>query len=109
MVQPPFKIFLVPTWLRVPIWSGTSVFVCAVRVLVCAVSFRLCCESFGLSCESFRLCCEHLVCAVGYLILLWGFCYRCNQFVIAVTVVGHRTYSYHYGTLYFLYQLRSVV
>ena len=23
MVQPPFEIFLVPTWLRVPIWSGT--------------------------------------------------------------------------------------
>ena len=25
MVQPPFEIFLVPTWLRVPIWSGTLV------------------------------------------------------------------------------------
>ena len=24
MVQPPFEIFLVPTWLRVPIWSGTQ-------------------------------------------------------------------------------------
>ena len=24
MVQPPFEIFLVPTWLRVPIWSGTD-------------------------------------------------------------------------------------
>ena len=23
MVQPPFEMFLVPTWLRVPIWSGT--------------------------------------------------------------------------------------
>ena len=23
MVQPPFEIFLVPTWLRVPTWSGT--------------------------------------------------------------------------------------
>ena len=25
MVQPPFEIFLVPTWLRVPMWSGISV------------------------------------------------------------------------------------
>ena len=25
MVQPPFEIFLVPTWLRVPIWSGTCI------------------------------------------------------------------------------------
>ena len=25
MVQPPFEIFLVPTWLRVPIWFGTKI------------------------------------------------------------------------------------
>ena len=25
MVQPPFEIFLVRTWLRVPIWSGTVI------------------------------------------------------------------------------------
>ena len=24
MAQPPFEIFLVPTWLRVPTWSGTG-------------------------------------------------------------------------------------
>ena len=67
------------------------VFVCAVRVLVCAVSFRLCCESFCMCCESFRLCCEHLACAVGYLILMLGFCYRCNQFVSAVREVSFFT------------------
>ena len=27
MVQPRFEIFLVPTWLRVPIWSGTVLIV----------------------------------------------------------------------------------
>ena len=26
MVQPPFEIFVVPTWLRVPIWSGTFIY-----------------------------------------------------------------------------------
>ena len=48
-------------------------------------AFRLCCGSFGLCCESSRLYCEHLVCAVGYLILMWCFCCRCNQFVISVS------------------------
>ena len=32
MVQPPFEIFLVPIWLRVPIWSGTHMYTTPVKI-----------------------------------------------------------------------------
>ena len=64
--------------------GAVSVFVCAVRVLVCAVRVLVC---------AVRV----FVCAVSILFVLWAIWFWCEvfvivaiNFVIAVTVVGHR-------------------